>query len=85
MGLIDHHGSDPGPPGLPMSARFGPPPATVKPISLISKFGRMKYSKEPGAERMSGANKSVAYRIARWMKSASLKFLFAAKKSRVTE
>ena len=39
IGLTAHHGSEPGPPGFASSARLGPPPETVKPISPSSRDG----------------------------------------------
>ena len=39
IGLMLHHGSDPGPPGFPRNARFGPPPGKVRPISRKSLLG----------------------------------------------
>ncbi len=39
IGLMLHHGSDPGPPGFPRNARFGPPPGKVMPISRKSLLG----------------------------------------------
>jgi hypothetical protein len=71
IGLMLHQGSDPGPPGLAKRARFGPPPAVVKPISLTKIEGFKKMANDPGAERAIGIRTVVTRRIRRWMKSRS--------------
>jgi hypothetical protein len=39
IGLIDHHGKAPVPPGFEKSAKFGPPPAIANPGSRKRFFG----------------------------------------------
>ena len=39
IGLMLHHGSEPGPPGLARNAKFGPPPGIERPISRKSLVG----------------------------------------------
>jgi hypothetical protein len=65
IGLILHHGSDPGPPGLPRNARFGPPPGIVIPISRKSLDGCRSNPKEFGAASKNGMKKSAPRLAAR--------------------
>jgi hypothetical protein len=71
MGLMLHHGSEPGPPGFARSAKFGPPPGTVRPISKKSLVGCRSNPKEFGAASKKGIRKSAARLDARWIKSGS--------------
>ncbi|CAB4329125.1 unannotated protein [freshwater metagenome] len=57
IGLMLHHGRDPGPPGFPRKARFGPPPGIVSPISRKSLVGCLKNPREFGAAIREGMKK----------------------------
>ena len=39
IGLTMYKGNEPGPPGFPSRARFGPPPAIRNPESIKNRFG----------------------------------------------
>ena len=54
IGLIRYQGKDPGPPGLPISAKFGPPPCNRKPESSKKRFGLKINSKLQGAQMRNG-------------------------------
>jgi hypothetical protein len=71
MGLMLHQGSEPGPPGLPRNARFGPPPGMVRPISRKSLVGCRSKPREFGAAIKNGMKKRAALLRARSMKSGS--------------
>jgi hypothetical protein len=72
IGLMHHHGNDPGPPGFARNAKFGPPPGIVNPISARSRLGFTKMANEAGAESKSGSPTSVPLRITRWINSGLL-------------
>ena len=55
-GLIRYHGKEPGPPGFPNNAKFGPLPCRRKPESKKNLFGLMINSKLQGAQMRSGVN-----------------------------
>ena len=63
IGLINHHGSDPAPPGLAKNAKFGPPPELNNPISRSSPRGEVMSSKLHGRVRSTG-RKIKAARLA---------------------
>jgi hypothetical protein len=53
-GLKTAKGSDPGPPGFPRIAKFGPPPGIKKPASIRNLLGFNINSKLHGAQSSSG-------------------------------
>jgi hypothetical protein len=59
IGLMLHHGSEPGPPGLARNAKFGPPPGIDRPISRKSLVGWRSNPKEFGAASKKGMRKSA--------------------------
>jgi hypothetical protein len=71
IGLMLHHGSEPGPPGLARNAKLGPPPGIERPISRKSRVGWRSNPKELGAASKKGMKKSAERLAARSMKSGS--------------
>ena len=61
-GLISHQGSEPAPPGFAVNARFAPPPAESRPISMRNFLGELTISKLHGIVSASGASKRSARR-----------------------
>jgi hypothetical protein len=57
IGLMLHHGREPGPPGLARNAKFGPPPGIDRPISRKSLVGWRSNPKEFGAASKKGMRK----------------------------
>ena len=55
IGLIDHHGSAPAPPGFEINAKFGPPPAIANPGSSRRFFGLDNVEKDQGVLTSTGA------------------------------
>ncbi len=62
IGLMHHHGKEPGPPGFAIIARFGPPPGALNPISRNIRLGCRSNPKEPGAASMNGITNKVRRR-----------------------
>ncbi len=50
IGLMRYQGNEPGPPGLPSNAKFGPLPCNRKPESIKNLLGLMINSKLQGAQ-----------------------------------
>ena len=65
IGLIRYQGKDPGPPGLPSSAKFGPLPCNRKPESIKNLLGWMINSKLHGAQIRIGVNVKASRRYKR--------------------
>ncbi len=61
-GLSTANGSDPGPPGFPRIARFGPPPGIKKPASIKNLFGLNINSRLDGAQSSSGVTTKMIRR-----------------------
>ena len=65
IGLSDHHGRAPDPPGFESNAKLGPPPAIAKPGSRKILFGSSRTENDHGMLANSGAKTSVARRAKR--------------------
>jgi hypothetical protein len=61
-GLMSHQGSEPAPPGLAVKARFAPPPAERRPISMRNFFGELMIYKLHGMVSASGETNRSARR-----------------------
>jgi hypothetical protein len=61
-GLTMKIGKDPGPPGFPINARFGPPPGSRNPESMKKRFGSTINSKLQGAQSKTGVITSAKRR-----------------------
>ena len=61
-GLTIKIGNDPGPPGFPSKAKFGPPPGSKNPESMKKRFGSTNNSKLQGAHIKTGVITSAKRR-----------------------
>jgi len=65
IGLMHHHGSEPGPPGFAKNAKFGPPPGRLSPISESKRLGLINTASDPGAESRIGSKRMVEQKLVR--------------------
>ena len=59
IGLINHNGTEPSPPGFPERTASDPPPATPNPGSVKNLLGLINASNEYGALTRNGTNTSA--------------------------